>query len=98
LFTLGENLTPFPAPRGDSTLVARGIYCLVRHPVYGGLVVASGGVALFDGNPAGLAVAGVLTAYLWAKAGFEERRLVARFPDYARYRTQVARRLIPWVL
>ena len=98
LVTLGESLTPFPVPRGDSALVARGVYCLVRHPIYGGLVLAAAGVSVLDGNPIGLGFAVVLAAYFWAKSGFEERRLMARYPGYADYRSGVRRRLIPFVL
>ena len=41
---LGRSLTPFPKPSDRSTLRVDGIYRLVRHPIYGGLIlVALGG-------------------------------------------------------
>ena len=98
LVTLGESLTPFPAPRSEGSLVERGVYRLVRHPIYGGICLGSAGLSLFDGSPLGLWCSAGLTLYLWAKAGHEERRLMSHFSDYAGYRTRVTRRLIPWLI
>jgi protein-S-isoprenylcysteine O-methyltransferase Ste14 len=98
LVTLGENLSPFPTPREEATLVARGVYCLVRHPIYGGIILGAAGVGIADGNPAVLGLTGLLTVLFWFKSGHEEQRLAERFPDYGRYRTQVRHRLLPWVL
>ncbi|MCB2224600.1 MAG: isoprenylcysteine carboxylmethyltransferase family protein [Actinobacteria bacterium] len=98
LAALGESLTPFPAPRPGTAMVERGVYRLVRHPIYGGLGIGAAGLGLFDGNPLALWAAAALVLYLWAKSGHEERRLVSHFPDYAAYRTRVPRRLVPWLL
>lgn len=98
LVTLGENLSPFPVPREEATLVARGVYCLVRHPIYGGIILGSAGVGIADGNSAVLGLTVVLTSLLWFKSGGEEERLLTKFPDYGVYRTQVRHRLLPWVL
>jgi len=38
LFDLGQNLTPLPHPRDDGQLVQTGIYSLVRHPLYSGVI------------------------------------------------------------
>jgi protein-S-isoprenylcysteine O-methyltransferase Ste14 len=98
LAALGEGLTPFPAPRPGGALVERGIYRLVRHPIYGGLCLGSAGLGVFDGNPPVIVLAGGLTAYMWAKSGHEEQRLLGHYPDYAGYRDRVTRRLVPWVI
>ena len=98
LVTLGESLTPFPAPRSDAALVERGVYRLARHPIYGGISLGGLGLSVFDGNPLALSAAAALMLFLWAKAGHEEERLVSHFPDYAGYRTRVRSRLIPWVI
>jgi protein-S-isoprenylcysteine O-methyltransferase Ste14 len=98
LVTLGENLSPFPAPRDEATLVARGVYCLVRHPIYGGILLGSMGVGIADGNPAVLGLTVALAVLFWFKSAHEEKRLMARFPDYGDYRKAVRLRLLPWVL
>ena len=98
LVTLGESLTPFPSPRSDGALVERGVYRLVRHPIYGGIGLGGLGLGVFDGNPVAIWGAAGLVLYLWAKAGHEEERLLSHFPEYAGYRERVTRRLIPWVI
>jgi len=98
LVALGQSLTPFPAPRSDSVLIERGVYRLVRHPIYGGIGLGSVGIGVYDSNPLAIWAAAGLIIYLWAKAGHEERRLVSHFPDYAGYRSRVPRRLIPWLM
>jgi len=98
LLALGGQLTPFPAPLRDGALVERGAYHLVRHPIYGGIVLGAVGVSLADGNWPGLVLAGALGALFWAKSWVEEGMLATQFITYAAYRARVRRRLIPWVL
>ena len=98
LVTLGENLTPFPAPRSEGALVERGIYRLVRHPIYGGFCSGAAGLGWYDGNLLAITAAVALAVFLWAKAGHEEARLLTHFPDYAAYRSRVRSRLIPWIV
>ncbi len=46
----GLPMNAFPPPR----FVTSGIYGLVPHPIYGGFVIACGGVAIFAGSASGL--------------------------------------------
>lgn len=46
LGTLGENTTPFVAPVKNSKLRDYGVYRLVRHPMYGGLILLCAGLAV----------------------------------------------------
>jgi protein-S-isoprenylcysteine O-methyltransferase Ste14 len=98
LVTLGDSLSPFPSPRSGGALVERGVYRLVRHPIYGGIALGGLGLGVYDGNPLTIWGATGLTLYLWAKAGREEARLLSHFPDYAGYRERVSRRMIPWLI
>lgn len=93
---LGRNLTPFPKPLDDSELVREGLYGVVRHPIYSGVLVGGIGWALARGSLLGLGLALLLVPFFDAKAGVEERWLLERYPDYARYRAEVSR-LIPWL-
>lgn len=88
---LGANLTPFPRPQPEGTLVREGIYAEVRHPLYGGLMLVACGWALLTTNTLRLVCAGLLAAFLDMKAGHEEGWLVERFPDYAAYQDEVPR-------
>ena len=95
---LGRNLSAYPAPLNEAVLVERGPYRLARHPIYGGIVLGGLGFSLVDGNWPGLVLCVLLLGLFLSKAGFEERHLIARYPDYILYRSRVRRRLIPWVL
>jgi protein-S-isoprenylcysteine O-methyltransferase Ste14 len=95
---LGRKVSPFPEPLAGAKLVEGGAYRLVRHPIYGGIVLGAAGVSLADGNGPGLVLALLLATLFLAKSGFEERRLAARYPGYGAYRGRVRRRLIPWIL
>jgi protein-S-isoprenylcysteine O-methyltransferase Ste14 len=96
LLDLGEGLTPWPHPRADSRLVVTGAYALVRHPLYGGLVLGSVGWSLLMASLAGLALSIVLAAFLDLKARREEAWLAERHPRYGAYAAST-RRLIPWL-
>ena len=38
---LGQNLTPLPHPKQEGELVTSGIYGIVRHPLYSGVIFAA---------------------------------------------------------
>jgi protein-S-isoprenylcysteine O-methyltransferase Ste14 len=95
--TMGRSFTPFPRPLAAGELVDSGPFRLVRHPVYGGLLLVSAGASLAFGL-AGLVGTAVLAALWWRKSAFEERMLVERYPGYASYRARVRRRFLPFVV
>ena len=88
--TLGPALTPYPLPSAGATLVDRGPYGLVRHPIYVAGLLVFLGYGFIASVPAIAAVAPL--AALWHfKADVEERHLTERFPDYAEYARRVRR-------
>ncbi len=91
---LGGALTPLPRPRDGATLVEHGVYGRVRHPIYGGLVIAAAGWALLSASTLALAMTGVLFVFFDLKARREERWLEERYPGYPAYRART-RRLLP---
>jgi protein-S-isoprenylcysteine O-methyltransferase Ste14 len=95
--TLGRSFTPFPVPRPDGMLVESGPFRLVRHPIYGGLLLLLSGVSLSLG-PLGLVGTAALAVVWWRKSELEERVLAERFAGYDGYRARVPRRFFPWLL
>src|SRR6188472_459490 len=43
---LGSAMTPVPKPREDARLVDTGVYRVVRHPIYGGVMLVASGWAI----------------------------------------------------
>jgi protein-S-isoprenylcysteine O-methyltransferase Ste14 len=109
---LGAALTPiavwenrFATPNvQDQTsqgqaIVETGVYRLVRHPIYLGNLLLSGGAPLWLGSYAGAYVGlGVVLVMTVGRIVIEERDLRARLPDYGAYARRVRARLIPFVL
>lgn len=96
LYDLRDALTPLPYPRADAELVETGVYALVRHPIYGGLVLMASGWGLLTASPAALIAAAILFGFFELKSRREEAWLEGRFAGYAAYRTRT-RRIIPWI-
>ena len=94
---MGRSFTPFPRPSASAELVVSGPFRLVRHPVYGGLLLLAAGVSLAIGL-AGLIGTALLAVLWWRKSQLEERLLVERYPGYASYRARVRRRFLPFVV
>ena len=92
---LGRNLTPYPQPRSDATLVSTGIYAHVRHPIYTGVVLALAGASGLAGAiAAGIVVVGFLT-FFTVKSSVEERALAINVAGYSEYRGAVRGRFLP---
>ena len=89
-------LTPYPQPTARARLAVDGVYGLMRHPIYAGVLLATLGWSLLWLSVAGVAYTVALAVFLDRKAAGEERRLRARFPSYAAYARRV-RRFIPGI-
>ena len=94
---LGRNLTPYPVPREGTVLVDRGPYAVVRHPIYGGIVIAALGLSIADANPVAAGLSGALAVLFTLKAGHEERQLERVVAGYADYRHRVRGRIFPFI-
>lgn len=93
---LGANLTPFPKPRDGARLVDNGAYRLVRHPIYGGLILGAVGWGVLTASAVALAGAVVLGVFFDLKSRREEVWLADQLDGYGRYRDRT-RRLLPWL-
>ncbi len=93
---LGDQVTPFPRPHAAGTLRREGAYALVRHPIYGGVLLLAWAWALLT-SPVALVPALLGIPFLEAKRQREEAWLAEQHPDYQDYQSQVPRRFIPFV-
>lgn len=81
LRALGDALTPTPVPRETSTLHTDGIYAVVRHPIYTGLLTTMLGLLVAAGSGLGVAWWAVAIAFFTAKSRWEDRLLRERYGD-----------------
>ena len=93
---LGSNLTPLPHPVGGGQLVASGVYRVVRHPIYVGLVAAGAGWGLATASVPAIALTALLLAFFDLKARREEAWLAEAYPDYPIY-AAATRRFVPGI-
>lgn len=97
IFSIGlHNVTVMPEPVPGNTLSKRGIYRVVRHPMY--LSVLLCGLAVTLGAPTWIrwATMAGLWVVLVMKIRHEEARLTERHPEYPAVMRGVAR-LVPGV-
>lgn len=93
---LGSSRTPFPRPADANRLVESGVYRVVRHPIYSGIVLAGIGWDAATMAPAAVGLSLLLLGWFDLKARNEEAWLMERHPGYGRYRART-RRFIPLV-
>ncbi len=96
VLSLGSSFTPLPRPRARTRLRQGGIFGLVRHPVYGGVILIGLGWSLADA-PLGLVPTALLAVLFDLKARREEAWLIERIPEYEAYRARTPRRFVPWL-
>jgi protein-S-isoprenylcysteine O-methyltransferase Ste14 len=96
VLALGSNLTPFPKPIAGGTLVTTGVYGVVRHPIYTGLIFGTLGLGIFRASLLGMGLAALLLIFFDLKSRREEKWLVEAYPAYVDYQRRV-RKLIPWI-
>ena len=91
-----NNFTVMPDPRKENTLSVRGIYRIIRHPMYTAVLLC--GVAVSIGAPslARWIALGVCLVVLVMKVRYEEVVLTDRHPDYPE-RMKGVPRLLPGI-
>jgi len=97
VFVLGPRFSGLVAIQPGHTLVTNGVYGVIRHPSYLGLILSSLGWGLAFRSCAGVLLTGLMIVPLFARIHAEERLLRSEFGnDYDVYCARTAR-LIPGV-
>ena len=92
----GSTVVRHQAERGHR-VVESGVYSVVRHPMYAGLIVAMIGMGLWLGTYAGALATALPTALLAVRILVEENVLRMNLAGYDSYRNRVRYRLMPGV-
>ena len=96
LIDLGKNLTPLPYPIDNGELVQTGIYSIVRHPLYSGLIFAALAWTIFQMSLSHFIATAILLIFFDIKANREETWLTQKYPEYSEYRQRV-KKIIPGI-
>jgi protein-S-isoprenylcysteine O-methyltransferase Ste14 len=98
VFVLGHRFSGLVAIQTGHRLVTSGVYRVIRHPSYLGLLVSSVGWALAFRSGVGLALAALLLAPTVARIRAEERLLAQAFgAEYEAYRARTRSKLLPGI-
>ncbi len=91
LLQLGHTLSPFPKPKSNSKLLSGGVFALVRHPIYSGLILAAGARAIYQQSAYQLILSAVFLLFFFLKSQYEEANMQRQFPEYQDYKKRTGR-------
>jgi len=93
---LGAALSPFIAPRDGATLVTRGPYRCLRHPMYLAQAAIAVGAPLTLGCRAILVLVPLALLVLAVRMKLEDAALARAFPEHSDYAART-KRIVPFV-
>jgi len=93
---LNKHLSPFPMPKSGSKLIKIGLYSLIRHPIYTGILVTFFGGGLRKESFYKIGITILLFCLFFVKSTYEERLLLKTHQDYAEYMKNTYR-FFPWL-
>ncbi len=98
IYTMGRgNVRIRPELMEGAILRSHGPYKYIRHPMYASVLLSAIAMGISPFNWINLALIAGLIVTLLLKLRFEEKQLLARFPEYADYKKQT-RYFIPFIL
>ena len=96
LYQIKHSLTPLPYPVEHNKLETKGIYALVRHPLYSSQLFAAFGWTVFQMSFSHLLLTAAGFLFFNYKASLEESWLTELHPEYSDY-THHVHKFIPWI-
>jgi len=97
-YRLGKNWSLSVQKKESHQLIKKGIYKIIRHPIYTGLLLLFIGNAIIVGDYRAIIAVLIVFASFWFKLKKEEKLLTETFgTEYEEYKNQT-KALIPYVL
>ncbi|MCA1903908.1 MAG: isoprenylcysteine carboxylmethyltransferase family protein [Cyanobacteria bacterium KgW148] len=96
LLHLGDNLTPLPHPKDESSLVTVGVYRFVRHPIYSSVIFLTLAYATWQMSISHTIGVFIFLLFFDQKARQEEQWLTTKFPEYEEYKRSV-KKILPGI-
>lgn len=95
-FNHPSNFSIYPEPKNNATLITRGPYKYIRHPMYTSLFITMLGITIYNFHYLNFIGLITLTMVLIIKANVEESSLKKHFPTYVGYMAKT-KRFIPFI-
>lgn len=96
LFVLGASWRVGIDRDSPGPLVTAGPFAVVRHPLYSGVLLSTGGLALLTADVVVIAATAAVWMAVPIQARLEEEFLAARYPEYEAYRARTGRFAPRW--
>ena len=90
-----RNVNVTPTVKQDSELITSGPYRIIRHPMYIAQLIAVLPLVIDYFSWYRLVAIVILLIVLLVKIGYEEKQLIAHFPEYVEYKKKTSR-MIPY--
>ncbi len=97
ILQLNKNLSPFPTPKTHSVLLQNGLYKVIRHPIYSGLILIFFGYGVSKDSGYKIIIATLLFILFHFKTQYEEKQLQNKFPEYQSYKSKT-NKFFPYLL
>jgi len=91
MLQLNKNLSPFPSPKEEGELISTGLYKLIRHPIYTGIILGALGYGVYKESIVKIVIGLLLYVLFQFKARYEESLLKHKFPNYEKYLLETER-------
>ena len=88
---LNKNLSPFPTPKNNAVLVQNGLFKLVRHPIYSGIILVIIGYSVYKDSLYKGIISMLLLILFHFKTKYEEQKLSEKFPNYQSYKKKTGK-------
>ena len=91
LLQLNRNISPFPTPKNNAVLLQNGLFKLVRHPIYCGIILLFIGYSLYQNSIFKLIISLLLMILFYFKTQYEEQQLQRKCPEYESYKSNTGK-------
>jgi len=86
LLQLSTNLSPFPTPKSSAQLIQTGLYKLIRHPIYTGIILLLGGYGFYKNSVYKISITLLLYVLFYFKSSYEEKLLQNKYSNYLEFK------------
>jgi len=91
IIQLDKNLTPFPSPKQNGSLINTGLYKFIRHPIYTGIIICTIAFGFYNQNIWRIGIGVFLWILFYFKSIYEEKMLCQKFNQYIDYKKNTSR-------